>query len=144
MSLPWEEIPHTADWALRVRGEDLRSLFENAARGMAELIGGEGAASPNGEGAAAGKAVRHELQLEAPDLEILLVDWLTGLLVMVEDEGAFFTEIHVSEVADLALRGWVEAKAGGEFTKHIKAVTYHNLAIQRTDQGFETTIVFDV
>jgi SHS2 domain-containing protein len=28
--------------------------------------------------------------------------------------------------------------------KEIKAVTYHNLVIQKTQQGFETTIVFDV
>jgi SHS2 domain-containing protein len=136
MSPPWEEIPHTADWALRVRGEDLRSLFENAARGMAELIGGEG--SPGAE------TVHSEFSLDAPDLEILLVDWLTELLVMVEDEGTFFTEIGVSEVADLTLRARVAARPGGAFTKHIKAVTYHNLEIRRTEQGFETTIVFDV
>jgi SHS2 domain-containing protein len=28
--------------------------------------------------------------------------------------------------------------------KAIKAVTYHNLKIEKTNQGFETTIVFDV
>jgi SHS2 domain-containing protein len=136
MSLLWEEIPHTADWALRVRGDDLRALFENAARGMASLIGGE--ASP-GAGTAS-----HDIVLNAPDLEMLLVDWLTELLVMVEDEGVFFTEIIVDEVEELALKARVTARAGGDFSKHIKAVTYHNLAIRKTNQGFETTIVFDV
>lgn len=142
MSLPWEEIPHTADWALRVHGDSLRSLFENAARGMADLIGGE--ARPDVE------PVHHDIALDAPDLEMLLVDWLTELLVLVEEEGVFFTEIAVSEVADHAepdtarLRARVTARPGSEFTKHIKAVTYHNLAIRPTDQGFETTLVFDV
>jgi len=141
MSLPWEEIPHTADWALKVRGDDLRSLFENAARGMADLIGGEGTAGT--------EPFRREFALDAPDLEILLVDWLTGLLVMVEDEAAVFDAIRVAEVSaagpgEAALRAWIEARPGGAFTKHIKAVTYHNLAIRQADQGFETIIVFDV
>ena len=142
MSLPWEEVPHTADWALRVRGDDLRSLFQNAALGMAELIGGEGSADA--------KPDQRAVTRDAPDLEMLLVDWLTELLVMVEEEGVVFTGIEVGavdgpgegETARLAAR--VTALPGGAFTKHIKAVTYHNLAIRRSDQGFETTIVFDV
>ena len=60
MSLAWEEIPHTADWALRIRGEDLRSLFENAARGMASLIGGEAGADA--------ETLRCDIALDAPDL----------------------------------------------------------------------------
>lgn len=142
MSLAWEEIPHTADWALRVRGDDLRALFENAALGMVSLIGGEVSQDAG--------PIERDVTLEAPDLEILLVDWLTGLLVMVEDEAAFIGEIHVIEVDSPSqpgaarMQGRVMARPGGAFTKHIKAVTYHNLAVRRTDQGFETTIVFDV
>jgi SHS2 domain-containing protein len=136
MSLAWEEIPHTADWALKVRGADLRSLFENAARGMVSLIGGE--AGPDSE------IVRRDITLDAPDLEVLLVDWLTELLVLVEDEGVVFVDIAVSQVADLAMKASVTARRGGQFSKYIKAVTYHNLAIRRTSDGYETTIVFDV
>lgn len=136
MSLLWEEVPHTADWALKVRGGDLRALFENAALGMASLIGGE--AGPGAE------AAQRDFALDAPDLEMLLVDWLTELLVMVEDSSAFFTEISVQDVTGESMHARVTLRAGGAFTKHIKAVTYHNLAIRPTDDGFETTIVFDV
>jgi SHS2 domain-containing protein len=34
-----EEIEHTADWAIRVRAKELSSLFEQAAKGMTDLIG---------------------------------------------------------------------------------------------------------
>jgi hypothetical protein len=34
----FEEVEHTADWALRVRGRDLRELLVNAARGMSCLL----------------------------------------------------------------------------------------------------------
>lgn len=132
----WEEIEHTADWALRVRGEDLRALFENAARGMVSMIGGE--ASPTGS------VVHETFSLQAPDWEILLVDWLTELLYLIEDRQVVFTHITVHRVADFALEAEVIGRANGRYDKYIKAVTYHNLAIRRTEAGYETVIVFDV
>jgi SHS2 domain-containing protein len=134
--LPWEEVAHTADWALKVRGEDLRALFENAARGMLSLI--EGQAAPDAA------PLRREFDLSAPDLEMLLVDWLTGLLALVEDEGALISEIDVERVAGLSIKAGVSARYGGAFTRHIKAVTFHNLSIRQTADGYETVIVFDV
>jgi SHS2 domain-containing protein len=132
----WEEVDHTADWALRVWGEDLRSLFENAARGMVSLI--EGKAAPDQP------ATHHTFELEALDWEILLVDWLTELLALIEDEGIVFSHIHIERVDDLKLAAQASGQPGGEFKKVIKAATYHNLAIRHTPIGYETVIVFDV
>jgi SHS2 domain-containing protein len=132
----WEEIDHTADWALRVWGEDLLSLFENAARGMVSLL--EGKATPGQP------ATHHTFELEAPDWEILLVDWLTGLLALIEDKGIVFSHIHIERVDDLKLVAQASGQPGGDFKKVIKAVTFHNLAIQQTPTGHETVIVFDV
>ncbi len=136
ISRGWEEIDHTADWALRVWGEDLRSLFENAAHGMVRLI--EGKATPDQP------ATHHTFELEAPDWEILLVDWLTELLALIEDEGIVFSHIHTERVDDLKLAAQASGQSGGEFKKVIKAVTFHNLAIRHTPTGYETVIVFDV
>lgn len=132
----WEEIDHTADWALRVWGEDLRSLFENAARGMVSLI--EGKAAPDQP------AILYTFELEALDWEILLVDWLTELLARIEDEGIVFSYIHTEWVDDLKLVAQASGQSGGDFKKVIKAVTFHNLAIHHTPKGYETEIVFDV
>ncbi len=136
MNPSWEEIEHTADWALRVWGEDLRALFENAAHGMASLIDGGIDQSR--------RIVSHTFKLQAPDWETLLVDWLTELLYLVEEEGLVLTSIAVEYVTGFTLEAEVKGTPGGTFSKHIKAVTYHNLAIRRTDHGYETTIVFDV
>jgi SHS2 domain-containing protein len=135
-SLPWEEVEHTADWALRVRGTDLRVLFENAARGMVSLIGG--VADPEQA------AVHRTFTLQAPDHEMLLVDWLSELLYLIEDQNLVFTEIAVYCLEGLALEARVKGRPGGSFQKHIKAATYHNLSVQQTAEGYETTIVFDV
>jgi SHS2 domain-containing protein len=135
-SLPWDEIEHTADWALRVHGTDLRALFENAARGMVSLIGG--VADPEQA------AVHKTFTLQAPDHETLLVDWLSELLYLIEDQNLVFTEIAIHRLEGLALEARVRGRSGGSFQKHIKAATYHNLSIQQTAEGYETTIVFDV
>lgn len=133
---PWEEIEHTADWALRVRGEDLRALFENAARGMAWLAGGE--ATPGA------KPVSKLIHLDAPDYETLLVDWLTELLYWMEDDDLVLAEIRVERVEALALEAEVQGTAGAAFSKHIKAATYHGLNIRQSEDGWEATVVFDV
>jgi SHS2 domain-containing protein len=70
---PFEEIEHTADRALRVRGATLDELFANAGRGMVALTGAE--ADPN-------RSVLHEVDLEAPDVESLLVDGLSELVYL--------------------------------------------------------------
>jgi len=132
---PWEEIDHTADWALRVWGEDLRTLYENAARGMLSLIGGE---------LLADAPLSRIFELRAGDWETLLVDWLSELLYLIEDESVIITEVAVQRVADLALTAEVRGGPGKNLNKHIKAVTYHNLAIQNAPQGYMVTLVFDV
>jgi len=38
----------------------------------------------------------------------------------------------------------VRGAAAERLDKVIKAVTYHNLSIRQTAEGYETTIVFDV
>lgn len=135
-SLPWEEVEHTADWALRVRGENLGSLFENAARGMVSLLDGQ--INPDQ------RPVQKTFTLQAPDYETLLVDWLSELLYLIEEADVVFTAITVRRVQDLTLEAEISGQAGGSFNKHIKAVTYHNLAIQQSEVGYETTVVFDV
>ena len=133
---PWEEIEHTADWAIRVRGEDLRALFENAARGMVALAGGE--TDPGRP------AVSHTFALSAPDYETLLIDWLSELIYLIEDEHVVFTDIRVERVADFALEATARGIPGGDFSKHIKAATYHGLRIRQRADGCEATVVFDV
>lgn len=132
----WQEVDHTADWALRVWGDDRRALYENAALGMLDLIGGE--ADP------AGPRIARTFTLTAPDSETLLVDWLTELLILIEDEGIVFDEVEVRRADDCSLKASAGGRPGGAFTKHVKAVTYHNLDVRCADDGCETTIVFDV
>lgn len=135
-SKDFEIVDHTADWALRIYGSDLAQLFSNAAMGMSSLLVQDIQDVPI--------EVVRRLELDAYDAETLLVDWLTELAYWAEDEGLIFSKISLSDVTDTHLKATLRGGRVAELLKHIKAVTYHNLEIVRTEQGLAATIVFDV
>lgn len=130
-----EEIEHTADWALRVRGRTLKGLFANTARGMAMLVADLDTVEPS---------VERRVELEEFDLETLLVSWLSELLWFNEQSGAVFVRYEIQELTPTRLAATVWGGPASGQWKHIKAVTYHNLNISTTDDGYEVTVVFDV
>ena len=132
---PYREVDHTADWALHVWAATMEELFAEAARGMVALTEAHG--QP-------GAAVRRRIELAAEDHESLLVAWLQELLYYTETEERVFTTFQIEHLDSTHLRAEVEGAPASEPGKAIKAVTYHNLKINRTADGYETTLVFDV
>jgi len=131
----FEEVEHTADWALRIRGENLEGLFCNAAIGMLQLAGIE----PR-----AGTTRKRRFELQASDSESLLVAWLEELLFVIELEEVTFTKFDLTVEDNTRLTAKVQEAPIGNIKKHIKAVTYHDLRIAQVEDGFEVTVVFDV
>ena len=131
----FEEVEHTADWALRIRGEDLEGLFTNAAAGMLQLAGIEPRAGPTR---------KRRFELQASDSESLLVAWLEELLFVIEMEEVTFTKFDLTVEDNNRLTARVQESPIGNIKKHIKAVTYHNLMITEVEEGLEVTVVFDV
>lgn len=161
----YREIEHTADRALEVWGRELPDLFVGSARGMYSLMG-----DLNGLLAEDWRAI----QLEAWDRETLLVDWLNELLFLTEMEGWLLAECRIESLCDstgspgeqsqatagaahddsgrigttspvgvtlVAQVGGIRAPVTGA---HIKAVTFHNLALVQNETGWSTVITFDV
>ncbi|MBU0703922.1 MAG: archease [Chloroflexi bacterium] len=135
MDRRFEEIEHTADVAMRVWGRDLAELFANAAYGLACQLGGP---------SETGRAVERSIELTAYDAETLLVAWLGELLYLSERDDCILAEFDMLEVAPTRLRATAWGGPVRERGRYIKAVTFNELEIARTDEGYETTIVFDV
>lgn len=135
----FQEIEHTADWALRVRGESHAALFAAAACGMFSLLTDLSVVQ---------ESRRLELRLESVDLETLLVDWLNELLYRSEEEALVFKRFTIHEVgvsadgAQLAATAW--GGAAPALDKTIKAATFSSLRIEREASGYRVEIVFDV
>jgi len=131
----FEELEHTADLALRVRGQDLADLLRNAAQGMLQLSGAVPQAGPRS---------RRELQLDSLDRESLLVDFLQELLFGIEMRQVAYPEIEIHDITDTALRATLTEAPLQGVAKPIKAVTYNDLHIEESPLGLVTTVVFDV
>lgn len=130
----FEEVSHTADWSARVWAPDLPSLFREAARAMNSL---------SGTVIGTGDRVSRTLEVEGPDVESLLVAFLSELVYYQEQENLTFDSFDL-RVAGQWLKVAMEGAEIESMDKAIKAVTYHNLKIATTPEGLETTIVFDV
>jgi SHS2 domain-containing protein len=138
----FELLEHTADIGIRARGASLEAAFERATEGLAEVLG---ALRPGpGEPVA--------VEVSAPDLGALLVDWLNEVLWLRETRQAALTGVRVDRVADGAAVGSVTFSPGdpvpvgdsegpmpegdpvadGTF---VKAVTYHRLRVEPDPGG---------
>jgi len=99
----WEHFPHQADVGVRGLGATLEQTFEQAALALTAVITDPAMVAPK-------EMIR--LSCEAPDAELLLVDWLNLLIYematrhrpSVEVKGATYTALKVEQQAD---GGWL-------------------------------------
>lgn len=138
-SPPYEILDHTADMLLRIRGQDMRTLFANALAALYAVLGR----------LAAGPPVQPRLiRLAAANREELLHDWLAEALYYAEVRHEVLRDVRFIELTDTAL---VAEAAGAAldmercaFDREIKAVTYHELAIRQEGDGLVATVVIDI
>lgn len=130
----YEEIDHTADWAFRAFGRDLKELYENAAYALFALEGALDIAS----------TLERQIAAEGIDREALLVNWLNELLFLQETRRETYQRFSIKQLTDTHLAATVHGAPAEPTTKFIKAVTFHNLKITQHANGWEATIVVDV
>jgi SHS2 domain-containing protein len=132
----FKEIDHTADSALQIFGQTTEQLLLNAAHGMNSLmIADLDRHSPQ---------IEKLIEIEAQDTESLLVEWLAELAFWAETELLVFEHFNFLMVSPFQLQALVIGSKAKTIAKHIKAVTYHNLKIEKSEKGLQATVVFDV
>jgi len=130
----YEELDHTADWAMRVWAADPATLFAACVRGMYALSGIE---------VGAGERVQRRIAMEAPDRETLLVDFLSELLFLAEEDGLAFDQLEI-ELNGTKLVAQLSGGPVAAIRKEIKAVTYHGMSIKQAGGEYSVEVVFDV
>jgi SHS2 domain-containing protein len=131
----FRENQHTADWELEVWAPDLPSLLEQAARGMYSL---------SGMRLQDGSRQACKIKLQGEDTESLLVRFLSELLWIEQEQGLGFDTFSIAINTPNNLEAELLGSTITNLDKEIKAVTYHNLEVQTTQQGLRVIIVFDV
>jgi SHS2 domain-containing protein len=131
----FREHAHTADWELEVWAPDFPCLLEHSARGMYSISGMH--LQKKG----------HQVEtitLHAEDAESLLVSFLSELLWLEQSQGVAFDKFIIRVDNHYDLLADLEGSAIASIDKEIKAVTYHNMAIEASPHGLRVNIVFDV
>lgn len=131
----FEELDHSADYAVRISGKDLADLFVHAGQAMFALMQLPPANATGGS---------RLVTINAHDLEELLVRWLDELLFALEIDGVRLEPKSMEIENGASLQAEVDILPVGLPGKEIKAVTYHGLAICKKEDGLTATVVFDV
>jgi SHS2 domain-containing protein len=140
-------LEHSTDAIVQAHGSSLEELFENSAMGLVNIMFDIDKVEN-----------RQSETIIASDenLENLLFDWLEKVLLKI-----FIDQIVLSRFSIRVFekpknleekRYFLEAQVGGEkvnYDKHnykieIKAITYHELKIQRTDTSYVATFLVDL
>jgi tRNA nucleotidyltransferase (CCA-adding enzyme) len=125
----WEHFPHQADMGVRGIGSTLAAAFEQAALAMTAVV-------TDPAGVAADEAV--DIRCEAPDDELLLVDWLNALILEMAVRHLLFSRFEVSlDGHRLHATAWGEPvdPAKHQPAVEIKGATYTGLKVGRDESG---------
>ena len=133
----YELIEHTADVGIKAYGKNISEAFENAAKGMFDII------TDNSKIESVGQ---YDIELEAPDLEQLLVDWLSELLFLNSAKNLVFGSFKVKiDKNHLSAQVFGEEynKSKHKMGVEIKAVTYHILEVG-DKEPYYAQVLFDI
>ncbi len=125
----WEHFPHQADIGVRGRGRTKEEAFEQAAVALTAVITEPDKVECKEE---------VKISCNAPDDEMLLVDWLNRLLYEISVGKMLFGRFDVK-----IKEGFLNASAWGEKidiarhnpTVEVKAATYTSLKVGRDKNG---------
>ncbi len=132
-------LEHTADVGVRSWGPSVEEAFAQATLGLLGIVG---VWQPD----ASGETRREEITLEGRDLGALLVDWLGEVLYLQDAHDVVISGFEVTQVDDRRAAGWVEVAPRPQEIEGtaVKAVTYHQLSVERVDSRWVATVYLDI
>ncbi len=127
----------TSDVMYDAYGKDKKELFENAAEALFNII------------CEIKKIIlkkKIKVKVEGEDLKDLLYNWLQELIAEVDIKEMFFSKFNIKKITENRL----EAEIFGEpISKKnsgtvVKAVTYYNFDLKKTEKGYKARVAFDI
>lgn len=136
----FEFFDHTADVGVRAYGKTLEEAFSNAALGVFEIITDTSKVE---------QKEQREIYINSYDLENLLYKWIEELLYYYDTELMLFSRFDVMiDTDNMILEGIAWGERFDE-KKHerrtvVKAMTYHQMSIEKIDDMYIITFVVDI
>ena len=132
-------LPHTADIKVAFETDTLEALLVEATEVMRGLLAGTSPVEPREE---------RLVELECPDATELFLAYLKELLYLFAAHGFLVAAVEIDRVSETELVARVRGE-GLDAKRHehqpeVKAVTRHDLAVERRDGRWFAAVVFDV
>ncbi len=127
----------TSDVMFEAYGKDLKELFENAALALLSVICELKKVQPS---------EKEEFEMKGNNAEDLLVNWLQGIIAVIDVEHKFYSKVEVKEIDE----NHVKASLYGETARPelggtvVKAVTYYKFKLEQNKDGYKATISLDI
>jgi SHS2 domain-containing protein len=128
----WRFVEHVGEVEVELEAMSEAGIFEAALGAFAELVALSG-----------GEPASREIDLDAGDLALLLVDWLGELVYLAEVERFVPRRVVAIEVVGNSMRATVEGRLGDP--RHfVKAVTLNRLQFEQEGELWHARVVLDV
>jgi SHS2 domain-containing protein len=141
MSSSYNFIDHTADAAVVVTADTIEELFIGSADAFKEVVIESASPKPNES---------YKLELSSLSLENLLVNFLNELNFRLIYKRKMFSNVNdmkISQNEDIRKLECILLESDIDETiikTEIKSVTYHQMDLAKTNEGYKTIIVFDI
>lgn len=135
----FEIIEHTADFGVIGKGGTMAEAFENAAFGMFSVVADLGQYESTGQ---------QSVTVAGSDDIALLERFLSSLLVIFDGDALLPLDFEITEISMGRLTCWVSTRPFGDdiewFGPTIKAVTYHQMAVEERNGEWTAKAILDV
>ncbi len=139
MKLRYRRLEHTSDVKVEIYGADLAGLFTNASVCLFDLMLDRSKVR---------KSTAVPVSLEAGALPELFLDWLRELLFLFSTRSLAIGRVEISSIEPTRVTATI---FGEEFDaeRHglrieVKTPTYHEYRIEKGEDGYRATVIFDV
>lgn len=137
--LDYQIIDHTADLGIIVKGVDEKDVFIHAAQAMTDLMV---------KGDISKKTVIKDVSLQGEDFPDLMVKWLGEILYLFNGEKLLVHSIEIKSISPIQLEFKLYLTnfdpEKHEILREIKAVTYHQIFVDKVNDRWQARIIFDI
>jgi SHS2 domain-containing protein len=132
--MEYEILEHKADLKIKAFGKTKEELFLNMLKAM----------SDNQKPEFLEKEIKRQIEIKALDLSALLVDFLNEALYLSQTNHESYFEVNFKDFSDNKIKAELIGKKIIRFGEDIKAVTYHDLSVEKKNGTWEAIVLFDI
>lgn len=140
----FEILDHPADMGFRCRARTMEELFARCARGLTSVLV---------DLAAIQLELSREFEFEGEEIDLVLYNWLSEILFLFDAEGLLFSKFEVKKFMttdsgstrmEASLHGQRFEGSKHEIKTYVKAITLHQLKVERKANEIEAQVFLDI